>query len=199
MTDRITKSRREILSIGAGASVLALAGADRSALAQQASAGVDGFARTMPAEAVAPGPLVSGDYELTYTENYASGLRLLGFPEAAILTIVSSERHRLRIRPDGPSLVVTDGQAGGALQLRTPMARDVVGAKVEDWLVYFDRPDRMITSFTAPSKRKAWMVKRFAPAGMINTVIVEGEGAFVATRVWTRAPEQPGIPGVILG
>ena len=34
---------------------------------------------------------------------------------------------------------------------------------------------------------------------MINTVTVEGESKPVATRVWTRAPEQPGIPGVILG
>lgn len=199
MTDLTTKSRRDILSIGAGAGILALAASDRSALAQQAAAGLDDLSRAMPAEAVAPGPHVNGDYELTYTENYASGLRLLGFPEATILVLIASERHRLRIRLDGTSLIVTDGMAGGNMPLRTPMSRDVIGAKVDDWIIYFDRPDRMITSFTAPSKKKAWMVKRFSSVGMINTVTVEGESKPVATRVWSRAAEQPGIPGVILG
>ena len=74
----------------------------------------------------------------------------------------------------------------------------MLGAQIDDLVMYFDRPDRLIASFTAPNQQKVWSVRQFNSAGMINTTEIAAQQKVVATRVWKRVAERPGLSGVNL-
>lgn len=194
--DRFT--RRNAMTFGLAA--VALSSRASTGHAETAvGAGVDDFAKTPPEKRVQPDEIVNGLYELEYTENYAQGLRALGLPDAVTVAMLSDDYKRLGYRIDGERLTVTDGFAAGIVDLGRLTSRSLLGASFDGLLAYFDRPDRLVTTFTGPSGLRAWSVKRFSRSGMINMTIVEATPKLIATRVWRRAAERPGIPGIVLG
>jgi hypothetical protein len=194
----LTSSRREALALGTGLGIGALAQVVTPAnAAEGAKASVDDFAKSAPATQVAIGPLVAGNYELAYQENYAQGLRLAGFSEEAILSALVDGSPRLSLKVDGASLLGGASFLGARkIDLGSKQQVKVLGFMVDDYLTYFDQPNRMVTTFTSPSKKRVWSVRRFSEHGAINTTMLEGDASSVSTRVWRRLPERQGIEGL---
>ena len=199
MTDHeLTGSRRDALALGAGVGLSAMVGAFAHAnAAESAKASGDEFAKSPPATAVAGGPLVSGNYELAYQENFAQGLRMAGFPEEAIMSAMLEASPRMSFKVDGDTLLGGASLIGAQkIDLGAKRKVTILGVTVDDYVTYFDRPDRMITTFTAPNKMRVWSVRRFNERGAINTTTFGDDTKFVSTRVWRRLPERQGIEGL---
>lgn len=199
MTDHeLAGSRRDALALGAGVGLSAMAGAFTQAnAAENAKASGDEFAKSPPATAVAGGPLVSGNYELAYQENFAQGLRMAGFSEEAIMSAMLEASPRLSLKLDGDSLLGGASLVGARkIDMGAKRTVTILGVTVDDYMTYFDRPDRMITTFTTPNKMRVWSVRRFNERGAINTTTFGDDAKFVSTRVWRRLPEQRGMENV---
>ena len=92
---------------------------------------------------VPPGPLVSGTYEIVHQEGYAVALLAVGFSQDTLLQQLRLGPQRITIAAAPSTISFGFGSdVRSRVPLNSPVAIDIPGAHITDWLARFDLPSR---------------------------------------------------------
>src|SRR4051794_17473788 len=90
-------------------------------------------------ESVPPGPIVSGTYELLHQEGYAVALLAVGFSQDMLLQHFQVGPQRITISTVPNAMFFKfDNDFESRVALNSPLAINVAGAHIPDWLARFD-------------------------------------------------------------
>jgi hypothetical protein len=139
---------------------------------------------------VPPGPLVSGTYEIVHQEGYAVALLAVGFSQDTLLQQLRLGPQRITIAAAPSTISFGFGSdVRSRVPLNSPIAIDIPGAHITDWLARFDLPSRQIITFTAPDGRRVKATQTFSSQGYISLLAIDGAPEFKPARMWRRVVE----------
>src|SRR3954452_8997474 len=142
----ITAARRTVLGLLGLAGIDALnsraRAQDVTPAQRPTSAAPEGAGRSVP-----PGPTVSGTYELLHQEGYAVALLAVGFSQDMLLQHFQVGPQRITISTVPNAMFFKfDNDFESRVALNSPLAINVAGAHIPDWLRPLDPPPPHVSS-----------------------------------------------------